>query len=554
MKFKRILYAILISIATITFSGTNIPFSKEAYAEFPTSGNCGENSTWNLTDGVLTISGTGDMGDYTYSKNVPWYNIRGRINSVIIESGITNICDYAFYYSTHIDNISIPDTVTSINEGAFILCKELTNITVDSNNPVFTSIDGVLYNKNVDKLVFCPANKSDVNIPASVTTICEYSFADGFFSSITLPDNIKEIEAGAFSYCRNLTDINIPSGVTTIGNFAFKSCSSLTSITIPDSVISLGTFVFDDCSSLTNITLPNNLEIIDTSAFFYCKSLTSITIPSSVKSIGSYAFDNCESLTSIVIPDSVTYIDANAFCNCSGLTSVVISNSLTSLEAGTFYGCSSLTNAVIPDSVTSIDSGVFYGCSSLTSVVVPDSVTKIHPRAFIDSDLKTVYCRKGSAADDLSLYPEGAQIIYSDGKTNDEILAEITAASASKTTTEANSGITVLLDGSALSFGVEPYIENGITMVPMRTIFEALGAMVDYASETKTITAVKGDKTIILTVGSTTAYVNSQNVTLQNPAVIADGSTMVPLRFVSESLDTSVAWNGTTKTVTITSN
>ncbi|MCD8158048.1 MAG: copper amine oxidase N-terminal domain-containing protein [Clostridiales bacterium] len=115
-------------------------------------------------------------------------------------------------------------------------------------------------------------------------------------------------------------------------------------------------------------------------------------------------------------------------------------------------------------------------------------------------------------------------------------------------------GITVLLNGSEMAFDVEPYIENGVTMVPMRAIFEALGADVGYDSETRTITAVKGDKTIILTVDSTSAYINGKEYTLQNPAVIIDGSTMVPLRFVSENLDADVVWNSDTKTISITSN
>ncbi|MCD7777368.1 MAG: copper amine oxidase N-terminal domain-containing protein, partial [Clostridiales bacterium] len=109
-------------------------------------------------------------------------------------------------------------------------------------------------------------------------------------------------------------------------------------------------------------------------------------------------------------------------------------------------------------------------------------------------------------------------------------------------TAEQKSGITVLLNGDEMAFDVEPYIENGVTMVPMRAIFEALGAEVSFNSETKSITAVKGSKTIILTVASTSAYINGELVTMQSPAVINGGYTMVPLRFVSENLDADVVW------------
>lgn len=113
--------------------------------------------------------------------------------------------------------------------------------------------------------------------------------------------------------------------------------------------------------------------------------------------------------------------------------------------------------------------------------------------------------------------------------------------------------ITVLFNGTELSFGVEPYIENGVTMVPMRAIFEALGAEVSYDFETKTITAVKGERNVVLTAGSLTAYINGESTALQCAPVIISGSAMVPLRFVSESLDASVEWNGSTRTVYITS-
>ncbi|MCD8157909.1 MAG: copper amine oxidase N-terminal domain-containing protein [Clostridiales bacterium] len=121
--------------------------------------------------------------------------------------------------------------------------------------------------------------------------------------------------------------------------------------------------------------------------------------------------------------------------------------------------------------------------------------------------------------------------------------------SVSENTTD--SGISVYINGNLISFAQAPYIENGTTMVPMRAIFEELGAEVDYNGETKTITAVKGEKTIILTVGSKDAYVNGSVFTLQNSPVILEGTTMIPLRFVAEALDTEINWNESTKTIDI---
>lgn len=109
----------------------------------------------------------------------------------------------------------------------------------------------------------------------------------------------------------------------------------------------------------------------------------------------------------------------------------------------------------------------------------------------------------------------------------------------------------VFLDGNQLLFDVPPVIENDRTLVPMRAIFEALGAEILWDENTKTVTAVKGDVKISLTVGSKTAYKNGEPFVLDVPAKIVDGRTMVPLRFISESLGAGVYWEGSTQTVRI---
>lgn len=111
--------------------------------------------------------------------------------------------------------------------------------------------------------------------------------------------------------------------------------------------------------------------------------------------------------------------------------------------------------------------------------------------------------------------------------------------------------ISVILNGKELSFDSEPYIENGTTMVPMRAIFEALGASVDYDAQTKTIAARKGDALIELVTDSAFAKINDKTVSLSAAAANKNGSTMVPLRFVSEALGADVSWNGENKTVTV---
>ena len=262
-------------------------------ADIVDSGTCGaegdgSNLTWTLdSEGVLTISGSGDMHGYDH-LGAPWYGIRSPVKSAVIADGVTSIGDSAFFDCTSLTSVTIPDSVTSIGEYAFYNCTSLTSVT----------------------------------IPNSVTSIGEYAFYN----------------------CTSLTSVAIPDSVTSIGEYAFYNCRSLTSVTIPDSVTSIGDDAFSNCKSLTSVTIPDSVTSIGDFAFSYCESLISVTIPDSVTSIGKGAFSNCTSLTSVTIPGSVTRIGVGAFASCTSLTSVTIPDSVTSINNGAFYDCSSLTD------------------------------------------------------------------------------------------------------------------------------------------------------------------------------------------------------------------
>ena len=116
----------------------------------------------------------------------------------------------------------------------------------------------------------------------------------------------------------------------------------------------------------------------------------------------------------------------------------------------------------------------------------------------------------------------------------------------------AESEVSVYLFGDKLEFDVPPQIINGRTMVPMRKIFESLGASVDWDAETKTVTSVRGNKTISLTINNYTMSVNGTEVELDVAPCIVSGRTMVPARAVSESFNLKVDWDSNTKSVLIT--
>ena len=168
-------------------------------ADIVDSGTCGaegdgSNLTWTLdSEGVLTISGSGDMYDYG-SSDAPWH---GRVKSAVIAEGVTSIGEYAFYDCRSLTSVTIPDSVTSIGDDAFNGCESLT--------------------------------------------------------SVTIPDSVTSIGGNTFRDCISLTSVTIPDSVTSIGGCAFMDCSSLKSVTIPDSVTIIGGSAFSDCDNLTDV-------------------------------------------------------------------------------------------------------------------------------------------------------------------------------------------------------------------------------------------------------------------------------------------------------------
>ncbi len=405
MKKKLLLTFILITISIIAFGAIT--------ASAASSGTCGANLTWTLDDeGTLTITGEGEMSDsYSYSS-APWYNFRSDIMDVVIEDGVTSICNYAFYDCNSLTNITIGDGVTSIGDGAFYDCSSLISITIGDG---VTSIgDGAFYDCNsltsvsitditawcnidfyatllglsnplyyADNLYLNGELVTNLILPDDINEIKDYTFWNcSSLTNITIPDSVTSIGACAFSDCSSLININIPDSVTSIGEYAFYDCSSLISIDIPNSVTSIGNYAFSGCGSLINITIPDSVTSIGNYAFSGCGNLISIDIPDSVTSIGRSAFSGCSSLISIDIPDSVTSIGEYAFYNCSSLISITLPTGITSIRDYTFKDCNRLTSIVIPDGVTSIGNSAFFDCNSLTSIAIPDSVTSIGDYAF----------------------------------------------------------------------------------------------------------------------------------------------------------------------------
>ena len=204
-----------------------------AWAQGPwTSGDC----TVTLSNGTLTVSGTGAMADYDNLSDLPWINNSGDITSVVVESGVTSVGMSAFCSFENMTSVTLPEGLTAINDMAFNGCSSL--------------------------------------------------------QSITLPEGLTAISSNAFSGCSSLQSITIPSTVTSIGSDAFYSCSEMTSVTLPEGLTAIGGTAFASCSSLTSITIPSTVTSIGNMAFIFCSVMSDVYIYApSLTTYGADAFN-----------------------------------------------------------------------------------------------------------------------------------------------------------------------------------------------------------------------------------------------------------------------
>lgn len=313
------------------------------------NGVCGDDVIWAFDEGALTISGTGEMYDYTSHSSLPWYDVRSSIITITVGDGVKSIGDYAFSYCDNVISVTIGNQVTRVGDYAFYNCASI----------------------------------SAIKFPDGVISIGDYAFCGcSNLNSVIIPDSVTGIGSYAFYGCPGIEFITIPNSVVTIGNSAFGNCVSLELIEIPDSVTTIGDSAFEHCASLASVTIGNGVTGIGESAFEYCTKLSSLIFGDSVTEIGVRAFYNCTKLKTIEIPDSVRKIGDSAFSFCTGITSITIPDSVTNIAGYAFYGCDSLTSIVIPDSITSLGNYVFYSCDNLSSITIPDSIKSIGESAF----------------------------------------------------------------------------------------------------------------------------------------------------------------------------
>ena len=392
------------------------------------------------------------LADYDYA-NIESLKITGVLNDVdflfiyhmmpnlvdldIAEINITALPTKAFYNSTNVEKLILPNTLTTIGKSMFTASKQLKYVIIPNG---VTAIEDEAFNG-------CRALTS-IEIPASVQTIGMGAFwnspletvtfgkdsqlevikdifsSECCITSIVIPANVKMIEARAFKGCSSLKTVTFEKGsqLKTIGgnynnpnyNGAFSDCTALTSIEIPASVETIEKVAFKGCSKLATVTFEKGSQLKSIGggkslgAFMDCTALTSIEIPASVETIEAAAFSGCSSLKTVTFEkgSNLKTIGEAAFYGFFGrcpITSIEIPASVETIEQEAFKGCSKLATVTFEkgSQLKSIGGGkslgAFMDCTALTSIEIPASVETIEATAFIGcSSLETVTFEKGS--------------------------------------------------------------------------------------------------------------------------------------------------------------
>ena len=262
--------------------------------------------------------------------------------NIVIPDSVTEIGGYAFLNSG-IVAVTIPNTVTEIENGAFSGCTGLTDI--------------------------------------------------------KLPDSVVNIGTKIFANCTSLTDVTLPNAWELIPASTFAGCTALEKLVLPESVKNIRDSAFKNCTALKELVWSKAPELIESNAFYNCDAITEMDIPATVTSVGYQAFYDCDGLTKITIPDSVTSLGDSVFYDCDALTDVKLGAGITTIPASAFRHCDALEQLTVPRRVTAIKDNAFKDSVKFSSITIPRSVTSISANAFSYLDKLTIYGVAGTYAE-----------------------------------------------------------------------------------------------------------------------------------------------------------
>ena len=345
----------------------------------PTSGTCGADIAWELTNDdeaewdlaqgqpyKLTLTGCGEMTNYTTQNKAPWYDYCAMITSVSIGDGITSIGNFSFFNCVSLKSLTLPNSVSVIGSEAFNGCKLLETVVCGTGL------------KTIGTKAFSGNSK---------------------LSSIQLNEGLETIGKSAFYYCRNLASISLPNSLVAVKDKAFE-LSGLTSIVIPENVSELGMNIVYLSDKLQSISVAENNTSFrawdnvlyqlsedgspyQTLAYAYASGSGTVQIAAQTEKIGHSTFYKAAKVTSVILADTIKEIGEDSFYQ-TNIEYIDFPDSLEKIGNTAFVGCKNLKEVHIPDQVQSIGTYAFWLCEGIKTITVGKGLQSLNGYIIMD--------------------------------------------------------------------------------------------------------------------------------------------------------------------------
>lgn len=303
---------------------------------------------YNVTDSVARHVEV-IANNYAYNVTIP-----ATVRCDTTTYTVTAIGQKAFYETKNLFQVTLPETIETIERDAF-------------NESSLTKINLPSSLRKIGYMAFCKCSKlNEAIFPDSLEYIGDWAFSGSRLFSVSIPKNIKNINGSTFSGCSELSTVVLHEDIFSIGNEAFRDCVQLHNLTMP-SAVTIGDGAFSGCILLEHIVLPENLT-----------------------ELGVYAFEKCTGLISVEFPNESTTLKSGVFSNCFNLKNVKLPEKLFYLESFVFLNCNSLERIDLPSTLYSIGVGSFFQ-SGLKSIWIPRNIREIHKEAFESTPLESIY-------------------------------------------------------------------------------------------------------------------------------------------------------------------
>ncbi len=280
-----------------------------------------------------------------------------------------------------------------------------------------------------------------------------------------------------------------------------------------------------------------------------------LVIKDGITSVGDWSFARFNGLEEIEFPNTINLIGERAFYGCQGVDYINLSDSIKVIEDGAFNSCKEAVRVKLPKTLEKIGDSAFMNLPNVPVVTIPASVNEIGMWAFMGcTSLEQIYFEgkiPGNLGDFCFSDVNENYILYYNIRFREDWKEFLEFDSEHIMGYAPSDRIPVYLNNREICFDVDPIIINGRTLVPMRDVFEALGAVVSWNGQTETATAEKGDTTVYVQIGSDTIRKNNQIISLDVPAKLYFNRTFVPVRAVSEALEAMVKWDNNERAVYI---